>query len=115
MADNAPENYVHHTLGAAPTLKSCQVLCVQTYNCKGVDYGANGCQVWTRPGGIGAAVGLAGNTCMDYRPFLALGSGQDTACRGADVADSWPSYYTVYTAVPSLADCRSICMGTDGC
>jgi len=61
--DNLASYYV---VTSADSLETCQQQCAQRGDCRGIEFRGTRCELWTRPGGIGASIPLAGFTCQQY-------------------------------------------------
>jgi len=98
------------------SLSACQSLCENTMGCKGVEYHISGrCEIWTRPGGIEASIGLANYSCfaLELSDFIDVDS-SDSSCRGDDALDDEPSYKEV-SNVASLGECKELCRRNVAC
>ncbi|CAE8629126.1 unnamed protein product [Polarella glacialis] len=93
----------------AGSLEQCKSLCLLSPDCRGVEFSAAGCQVWTRAAGIGATVASSGATCMHFEAFSPVDGGVNRACRGSDVNDAADNYF-VQHASASLAACKALCV-----
>ena len=114
--DSQDSYYAIYSPSQAPSLEACQSLCQSTPGCQGIEY-RGWCEVWTRPGGIGAVAPSPGSQCLRYQPFVGVDGGVNRACRGVDASDSWGIYYTVYgqEEAATVEDCKSRCIATPGC
>eukprot|EP00440_Ansanella_granifera_P037063 gb/GFBE01040220.1/.p1 GENE.gb/GFBE01040220.1/~~gb/GFBE01040220.1/.p1 ORF type:complete len:1500 (+),score=225.46 gb/GFBE01040220.1/:1-4500(+) len=110
------------------SLDGCMSKCVEASLCKGIEYNPNGrCEVWTRPAGIQASVGLAGFSCLRYlggetqgttttttpvdpSDFEPVDGGSGRACRGGSATDNDASYFQLFTGLQSLGDCMKKCL-----
>ncbi|CAE8621606.1 unnamed protein product [Polarella glacialis] len=62
-SDNSKAYY--HLYNNAGPFKACQALCLVTPDCQGIEHHLGGrCEVWIRPGGIGASAPVSGSRCM---------------------------------------------------
>ncbi|CAE8735362.1 unnamed protein product [Polarella glacialis] len=62
-SDNSKAYY--HLYNNVGLFKACQSLCATTPDCQGVEHHLGGrCEVWIRPGGIGASAPVSGYTCV---------------------------------------------------
>eukprot|EP00931_Biecheleriopsis_adriatica_P044550 TRINITY_DN2548_c0_g1_i2.p1 TRINITY_DN2548_c0_g1~~TRINITY_DN2548_c0_g1_i2.p1 ORF type:complete len:920 (-),score=162.36 TRINITY_DN2548_c0_g1_i2:51-2810(-) len=59
--DNLPSYYTVHDIGS---IEGCQMECVQTLGCVGIEFSKGRCEVWTRGEGIQATKELEGFTCL---------------------------------------------------
>ena len=114
--DSQDSYYAIYSPAQAPSLEACQSLCKSVSGCQGIEY-RGWCEVWTRPGGIGAVALSPGSQCLRYQPFIGVDGGVNRACRGSDSGDSWGIYYTLYgqQEAPTVEDCKSRCIATWGC
>mmetsp|Transcript_44865 Transcript_44865/g.100831 ORF Transcript_44865/g.100831 Transcript_44865/m.100831 type:complete len:367 (-) Transcript_44865:207-1307(-) len=68
--DNDPSYFKVHTLDIKDSITQCKRICIDTPNCKGIEYLelAKGprCEIWTRQAGIGAGKHLVGATCLRW-------------------------------------------------
>ncbi|CAJ1427609.1 unnamed protein product, partial [Effrenium voratum] len=99
------------------TVDACQTLCMKTAGCKGIEFWAGGCEVWTLPDGIQASVHAPGRTCLRYEPYQTLDGFLDRVCRGSSIYDSQASYYAIYSpsVAPTLDACKDLCRRTHSC
>ena len=115
LTDSEDDYYFLKSPDETPSSEACQMLCVATPACKGIEYRANGwCEIWTRPEGIGAVAPSADALCLRYEPFVFADGGIDRACRGASASDNWGSYYTLKASI-SLFECKDLCLHTWNC
>ena len=63
-SDNNPANYV--IVSGVQRLGDCQTECIQAVGCVGIEFSPGRCEVWTRPDGIQATIGLSGFTCQRF-------------------------------------------------
>jgi len=81
--------------------------------CKGIEFSAGRCELWTRPEGIGSATPLSGFTCLRFKPapiFQPVDGGKDRVCRGATPLDNAASYFIVEQDITDIRDCQNRCM-----
>ena len=119
--------YRAYNIAEVPTLEDCKLKCAFTEQCKGLDFSAQGCNVWTRSQGIQATKPTAGARCLRYgapdplqsaSAFENVDGGMNRACRGQDENDNLDSHYTVHTLWPensSMDACQRLCMRTAVC
>eukprot|EP00438_Fugacium_kawagutii_P011866 Skav208121 [mRNA] locus=scaffold1223:35870:37969:- [translate_table: standard] len=114
--DSQASYYRIYSPSETPTMDSCKERCIQTQNCKGIEY-RGWCEVWIRPQGIDAVAPSPGAHCLQYRPFMTVEGGTNRECRGADPSDKWSSYFVSHGAneAASLEDCKSMCIRTVNC
>jgi len=124
-ADSDDNSDTYYTvLGGVDSLGACKAECMSATVCKGIEYNSAGsrCEVWTRPGGVGASTPVSGFTCLRHvvasggiDAFEAVDGGDNKACRGADSDDNSDTYYTVLGGVDSLGACKAECMSATVC
>ena len=94
--DNSPNHYEVHS---AASVDECKAVCMAVAGCKGIEYSAGRCEVWTRAGGIQASIELSGFSCYTYEgmtvqgEFAPMDGGVDRACRGGSSTDNSPNNY----------------------
>eukprot|EP00931_Biecheleriopsis_adriatica_P093048 TRINITY_DN667_c0_g1_i1.p1 TRINITY_DN667_c0_g1~~TRINITY_DN667_c0_g1_i1.p1 ORF type:complete len:1526 (+),score=218.47 TRINITY_DN667_c0_g1_i1:80-4579(+) len=111
-----------------PLIEECKAKCMAEPSCTGIEHHSSGrCEVWTRPEGIQASIALDGYTCLAYGesitttpfvsplPFVPVDGGEGRACRGAAANDNLASYYTIFSGVPLLQECKAKCMAEPLC
>eukprot|EP00930_Biecheleria_cincta_P068394 TRINITY_DN5578_c1_g1_i1.p1 TRINITY_DN5578_c1_g1~~TRINITY_DN5578_c1_g1_i1.p1 ORF type:complete len:722 (-),score=112.54 TRINITY_DN5578_c1_g1_i1:260-2134(-) len=110
----------YYKVAYAASVRECQGLCMDSFQCKAFEYSPGRCELWTRK--VEATRSASGFHC--YR-VLRDGSGftwslepvnaaHDSACRGAGPSDNSPSYYNV-SFVKTLDECNRWCFSTAGC
>ena len=112
--DQFDNNPAYYEITSANSLAACQDLCLQrnlpgssrSPRCRGIEFGGNRCELWTRTEGIGASVELSGVVCQPLAPFVML----DAVERGCSArsGDNDEDFYTSYLNV-SLQGCKAIC------
>ena len=112
-SDDQLSYYDWHGPLAVQTLEQCKLKCLSIAACRGIDFSAEGCKVWTRE--VQSSVERAGSTCLLYEPFQPVGGGEDRDCRGAHSTDISPAYFTEGPEASSLLDCKLQCVATAGC
>ncbi|CAE8711556.1 unnamed protein product [Polarella glacialis] len=112
--DNLASYHTTFAVSQAPSMEACKNICMGITGCKGIELSQYGCEIWLRPGGIGATVAAPGYSCLRYEPFTLVNGFKDQACRGATVSDNLGSYFKVSVA-DSLDSCRALCIGTISC
>ena len=125
--DVSSSYYQAYTTAEVPTLEDCKLKCAFTEQCKGLDFSAQGCNVWTRSEGIQATKPTAGARCLRYAKrepvldtaaFKAVDGGVGRACRGSDENDNLDSHYSVHVFWPensTIEACQELCVETDAC
>jgi len=108
----------------------CKARCIETRGCVGIEFHSNGrCEVWKRPGGIGATAEVMGFECFRYTAdmaetthtttavpgFTAADGGENRVCRGATSTDNSAKYYQLFETTSNLESCKALCVGTFGC
>ena len=59
----------YYTVVREQSLDACKLACSRYgTDCKGIEYSAGRCEVWTRPEGIQATFPLKGFSCLRYQP-----------------------------------------------
>jgi len=126
--DNLPDYYAVRS--GVPSLDECKGLCLVTTGCVGIEHNVavQRCEIWTRSAGIQASVAVAGYVCYSYArtattstttmmggAFQPVDGAEGRACRGASSRDNLPDYYAVRSGVPSLDECKGLCLVTTGC
>ncbi|CAJ1416134.1 unnamed protein product [Effrenium voratum] len=102
---------------SAADLASCQLMCLETVGCAGVEYAdaIDRCEIWTRPEGIQASRSSQGSVCFRrVGVFEPVDGGIERACRGSNAYDNSPSYFEV-RVVQLLQDCQKECLQTPQC
>ncbi|CAE8591671.1 unnamed protein product, partial [Polarella glacialis] len=107
--DNLASYYTTFPRSQAPSMEACKRICVGITGCKGIELSQWGCEIWLRPGGIGATVEASGYTCLVYDPFVPVDGGVGRACRGASASDNSEGYYQVHEGTASLQACQDLC------
>jgi len=112
--DNSDQYYVKFS--SITSLGACKQLCTQNAACVGIEYQMNldACEVWTRSGGIGATMTIAGAVCYRFDAFEPADDGVDRACRGSSSSDNSAAYYSLRSA-SSLEECKTQCKETAAC
>ena len=115
--DEFDNNPAYYEITTTDSLAACQDLCLQRNLanlgssgslswCRGIEFGGNRCELWTRTEGIGASVELRGVVCQPLSPFV-LVDAMDRGCSGrSDDVDE--HFYTSYANV-SLQGCKALC------
>lgn len=123
-------NSYYNLFSGMPSLDACQAQCTSDPLCKGIEFrrGSGRCEVWTRPGGIGATQIVQGYVCLHYsavtvtttpspqslKVFTPVDQETDRACRGANPSDNSISYYSLHFRA-SLQACKAQCMSESSC
>merc|ERR1712190_150952 len=113
--DNSPAYY---NVMFVSSEDACKNQCRDAPACEGIEYyySSGRCELWTHV--IGSTHPAAGFSCLRYEPvneFEPVGGGIDRVCRGSNLADTSPSYYTFFEGVLSLGACKERCILTNGC
>jgi len=120
-SDNSESHWIFHSISEVRTLEACEMRCIFTAGCVGIEFNRWGCEVWTRSAGIEASVYAPGYQCFRYEPFRSADGFDGRACRGADVEDNLADHFTAYQASESdsfdgtLIDCKRLCATTSSC
>ena len=115
-------SYYTLTSSQSISLAACKTLCVSVVGCKGIQYSAGSCQVWTRRGGIQTSKDQSGALCLrlgawdtweDANAFVPLGEGYGDgfACGGEGLL----AILHGPEKASSLQDCELRCASMPGC
>ena len=68
-SDNSEAHWKFHSISEVRTLEACEMRCIFTAGCVGIEFNRWGCEVWMRSGGIETSVYAPGYQCFRYEPF----------------------------------------------
>jgi carboxylesterase type B len=113
--DNAPSNYIVKI--GIQSLRACETLCAEEPTCKGIEYSAGRCELWTKQINASISISAFNVSCLQsvMIPFLPVDGGEGRACRGAGAWDNSPGNYAVHAGVPSLTTCKTMCAEEPAC
>ena len=109
-------SYYTLTSSESLSLASCKTLCVSTVSCRGIQYSAGSCQVWTRRGGIQASQDQSGSLCLrlgswdtweDASSFISM----EGTCGGQGLIERFHGH----EMASSLQECEIRCASIPGC
>ena len=67
-SDNSESNWIFFSISEVRTLEACELHCMSTPGCAGIEFSRWGCEVWTEL--IEASVYAAEYECFRFQPFL---------------------------------------------
>ena len=105
-SDWSPSYFLYFSAAQSPSLDDCKSRCLKNSDCKGIDFSANGCNVWTRP--VTTSISFTGSTCLQYEPFVGIDGGDRRGCFGSS-----PQITTL--AFPTSDQCKAQCAKTRAC
>eukprot|EP00438_Fugacium_kawagutii_P011864 Skav208119 [mRNA] locus=scaffold1223:25658:27340:- [translate_table: standard] len=68
-SDNSGSHWNFHSITEVRTLEACQMRCIFSPGCVGIEFNRWGCEVWMRSEGIEASVYAPGYQCFRYESF----------------------------------------------
>ncbi|CAE7625834.1 unnamed protein product, partial [Symbiodinium sp. KB8] len=126
-ATDAWPSYYSLTSSESFSLASCKTLCLSTIGCKGIQYTAGNCQVWTRRGGIQSSRDQSGSLCLRvgggdiWEDASAFMSDEGHTCGGEGLTalvhgpERAGSLQDCELRCASMPGCRGVDFGVGGC